>query len=78
MKSIKTYGSNSEEQSILESAKCREIVHEILNFGVNQKQICALIKLLSLELENRNLMLGIIDLVDNQNEPRVDKPTITV
>lgn len=32
--------------------ECREIVREIKNFGVNQRQILFLIDLLSLELEN--------------------------
>ena len=60
MNNIKKYGtSNPEESSILDSAKCREIINEIFDFGVNQSQIITLIKLLSLELENRDLMLKI-------------------
>ena len=50
---MKKYGNTQEENDILQSAKCREIVHEILNFGVNQGQIKTIIKLLSLELESR-------------------------
>ncbi len=75
MKKTKKYGANPEESYLLENAKCREIVHEILNFGVNQNQIVTLIKLLSLELENRELMLEIVNLV-SPDEDAVDKPTI--
>lgn len=36
--------------------KSREITREILSFGVNEKEIIKIIELLSLELENTNLM----------------------
>jgi len=79
MSGAKRYGAgNSEEASILESAKCREILNEILDFGVNQAQIITLIKLLSLELENRDLMLKIVNAVENKNETEINKPTITI
>lgn len=78
MKKVKKYGATKEEATILESAKCREIVNEILNFGVNQHQIKKLIKLLSLELEDRDLMLGIANLIDNEEESSVVEPKITI
>lgn len=77
MKKTKRYGSTEKEASLLESAKCREIVHEILNFGVNQHQIKQLIKLLALELENNDLMLKIINAADDKQDV-ISKPTITV
>ena len=55
---IKKYKSSVKDQQILESVKAREIVHEILNFGVSQNQILTVIKLLSLELEDINMMKG--------------------
>jgi hypothetical protein len=61
---IKTYGVSAPEREMLESAQCREIIHEILNFGVNQSQILTLIKLLALEVESRQLMLGLIEVID--------------
>ena len=73
---MKKYGNTKEENDILESAKCRDIIHEILNFGVNQGQIKILIKLLSLELESREMMLQINEALEE--EELVDKPTITV
>ena len=77
MKKTKSYGSTEGEGSLLESAKCREIVHEILNFGVNQNQIKQLIKLLALELENNDLMLRIINAADDKKNV-IGEPTITV
>jgi hypothetical protein len=73
---MKKYGNNKEENDILQNAKCREIVQEILNFGVNQEQIRTIIKLLSLELESRDMMLQINAALEE--DEIVDKPTITV
>lgn len=78
MKKTKKYGANPEEASILEAAKCREIVSEILNFGVNQHQIAILIKLLALELEDNDLMRKIVDVVSGEDASDINKPTITV
>ena len=77
---IKRYGATAEEQEVLESAKCREIVHEILNFGVNQNQQLTLIKLLSLELECRETMLKVIEVVEgvDDNSDESLTPTIEV
>jgi hypothetical protein len=38
---------------------CRQIVSEILKFGVNQKQILNIIKLLAMELEDRDALVAI-------------------
>jgi hypothetical protein len=43
--------------------KCRQIVSEILNFGVTQEQLLQIIYLLSLELENREALEDIADSV---------------
>jgi hypothetical protein len=43
--------------------KCRQIVAEILNFGVTQEQLLQIIYLLSLELENREALEDIADSV---------------
>jgi hypothetical protein len=77
-KAAKRYRTPAEDRAFLESAKCREIVQEILNFGVSQHQIQTLIKLLALELEDNNLMKKIVEIVNDYNEDVVDKPTITV
>ena len=49
-------------------SKSREITKEILNFGVNDKEIIKIIQLLSLELENTILMKEISNAINNQQE----------
>ena len=39
--------------------QCRDIVKEVLNFGVNEFMILQIINLLALELENREALLEI-------------------
>ena len=65
---IKKFKSLKENQLVLESAKSREIVHEIMNFGVSQHQIIKIIKLLSLELDDINMMKSITEVIDNTPE----------
>ena len=38
---------DEDQENILENAAAREIVHEIMNFGVNQRQIVQIINLLA-------------------------------
>jgi len=57
--------------------KCRQITSEILNFGVSQDQIMQIIYLLSLELENRDALLDISEVVSKHKTSLVtedDKP----
>ena len=75
---MKSYESTKENLSILESAKCREIVSEIMRFGVNQKQVMVLIKLLALELEDREKMLTIINFVDKEDDTEIEKNDIII
>ena len=42
----------------------RQIVQEIMNFGVNQHQLTKIIQILALELEDRDLMLKIDGLIE--------------
>ena len=57
MSKVKSYGKTQEEVDITDRAKCRDIVNEIMRFGVTQDQILQTMYLLSLELENRDIML---------------------
>ena len=41
--------------------KCREIVKEITDFGVNEFMVLQIINLLALELENRDALIEICD-----------------
>ena len=62
---------------VLEKAKCRQIVSEILNFGISQSQILTLIRLLAYELEDRETMLMLHKVISNEVEVE-QKPQITI
>ena len=62
---IEKFGETETEGWAEESIKCRQIITEILNFGVSQQQILKLLYLLSLELENRELMLQLAEIIKN-------------
>jgi len=55
--------SVDERNDVLSRSKSREIVQEIMNFGVSQSQIVYIIRMLSLELEDASLMNNINDLI---------------
>ena len=48
--------------------KCRNIVSEILRFGVKELEIKKIIGLLSLELEDTNCMRAIQSILKNENQ----------
>lgn len=56
-------GKSDAEIAAEKLLKCRQIVAEILNFGVTQEQLLQIIYLLSLELENREALEDIADSV---------------
>ena len=56
---------NDSESDLSDAFMARQIVQEILNFGISQGQMIKIIQVLSLELENRELMLEINDLIEN-------------
>ena len=60
MKSDKDHGEIDTSDSFM----ARQIVQEIMNFGINQNQIIRVIQILALELEDRDLMLGIDGLIE--------------
>ena len=55
--------SDMTEKDAAESFVARQIVHEIMNYGVTQFQVAKVIELLAFELENRELMVKIVDAV---------------
>ena len=67
----------NEQKVILDKIKCRNIVKEILDFGVTQEQIKNIINLLALELDDRDLMLKINSMFAKDIEVE-DKPQITL
>ena len=58
-----TYGNIPEENQVIESIKAREIVQEILKFGVNQHEMLKIIYFLALELENREILEDLSDIL---------------
>jgi hypothetical protein len=57
------YGQAQSEKRAEENAVCRQIVREINNFGVSQRQALLVIHLLASELENIEHMRAITKLV---------------
>ena len=69
MSNVETQKKLIEQNEVLAKTRAREIVSEIHNFGVTQIQILAIIRLLVLEVENREMMLGIISCLDGNFVP---------
>ena len=63
--------TDKQQEDILANAAAGEIVHEIMNFGVSQRQILQIINLLALELEDNNLMRSIIGLVKSNKTEKL-------
>ncbi len=68
---------NHEDKDLVDKIKAREIVNEIMQFGVTQYQIELIIKLLALELADRELMLKVSAAISPDIEVE-DKPQITL
>ena len=61
----KKYGKTDEERKAAELLECREIVKTIMEYGVTQKQIIQICRLLSLELENTRDMKRLSSLTND-------------
>ena len=64
----KQFGTSKEEDNIQDKIKAREIVQTVLEYGVNQAQITQMIYLLSMELENLDLMKQITNTITQSRE----------
>lgn len=73
---MKKYGKSQGDIHTEKMIQCREIVKEIIEFGVSEEQKLQIIHLLSLELESRDKMLGISSLVKGQKQDVEDKKKI--
>lgn len=58
--------------------KCRNIKKEIMDFGVNEKEIIKLIELLSLELEDTVLMREIHNITNPTQEVEEEKEKLII
>lgn len=68
------YGKTEAETDAENSLKCRQIVSEILNFGVSESQKLKIIQLLSLELEDRDRMEKLSNLTKALLDDKNKKP----
>ena len=64
MGEVKQYGKSTSEEVLIEDLiRAREIVQEVLNFGVSQQQMLHIAYLLVLELEDRDAMITITECI---------------
>ena len=68
----KKYGKTKEELHTEKMIVCRNIVKEILDFGVEESQKLQIIKLLSLELEDNDAMKRICNSVKEVKDVKED------
>ena len=69
----KQFGTSTEEKSIQDKIKAREIVQTILEYGVNQRQLEQLLFLLAMELENVSLMKDLTTSITQSREGTISK-----
>ena len=62
------YGKTEREAEVEKTIECREIVKKIIEYGVNENQKIKIIKFIAMELENRNLMLEIVNIIKSSND----------
>lgn len=58
----------TQDNDVLESARSREIVQEIMRYGVSDFQVKKIIKFLALELEDRSIMQEIVKVITDDLE----------
>jgi len=69
MNSEKTKNIPPEHQTAtLENVVSREIVQEILKYGVTQSQILKIIEILAMELESRDMMISIVECINTDHK----------
>tara|TARA_R100000697_G_C5380194_1_gene179799 strand:+ start:386 stop:628 length:243 start_codon:yes stop_codon:yes gene_type:complete len=66
------YGKTKEEEKAERSIQCRQIVKEIINFGVDENQKLQIIKLIAMELDNNRSMKKIVNTVSGIVENKVE------
>ena len=69
----KNNSSPGQPTATLENVVSREIVQEILKYGVTQSQIIKIIEVLALELENRDMMLSLVECINTDHEVEKQK-----
>jgi len=72
------YGKTEQEVEVEKTVQCRQIVKEILDFGVDELQKRKIIYLLSLELEDRAVMVQISKIINNDHQNKPDSELIKI
>jgi len=67
---MKKYGKTEKDLLVEKSIECRNIVKEIIRYGVSESQKKKIIYLLSLELEDTEIMKEITSLVHTSIEDK--------
>ena len=67
---MKKYGKTIEEVDADKMFQCRQIITEILNFGIVEFQKRQIIKLLACELEDVNDMKRIVNIIDRKENSK--------
>tara|TARA_B100000214_G_C23786890_1_gene544016 strand:- start:236 stop:469 length:234 start_codon:yes stop_codon:yes gene_type:complete len=70
---MKKYGDTKTSKIFQERHQCREIIGEIMKFGVSESQKLRIIYLLSLELEDNNLMKEIASICKERLEESTEE-----
>lgn len=65
--------TSEKRKELTNRAKARQIVQEILNFGVNDAVVREIISQLALELEDREVMLKIFEFLGSSEEQTESK-----
>ena len=69
---MKKYGETSTDRWARDMTRSREIVAEIMRFGVSQSQLTQIINLLALELEDRDAMLAFTNVYKDLQEDTLE------
>ena len=72
-----TYGKTELEEDTEKTLQCREIVKKIIEFGVNESQKIKIIKLLAMEIENRETMISITSACEGTKEKNERKKILS-
>jgi len=73
---VQKYGQTPDEAMSEEMFRAREIVAVILDYGVTQAQIVRIVKLLGLELVDREQMQTIVSAAQSIEKPEIRQSTI--
>ena len=70
---MKKYGKTKDDVDVEKSVQCRDIVKEIISFGVDENQKLQIIKLIALELESNIHLKKIVNMINEISENGIDK-----